>query len=362
MIKDCRKKTFIFVDCVFEILLSLTKWLLFAKPTSLFFPVSTIRRRAFLPRLPVWFFIFVSMSCTSLVMAEEASKMMVDVDREKMTIGDRAVIVVKFFVPPNTEIKPLDTKKILENMHLKDYVCYKPEVQGDGQEFIRYDYIVTSYKLGEHKLGPFRALIELPSGEQVFLDHEPVRVEVVSVVPPKEVVQDIRDRMVPFEPEPVSWFLLFIILVFFIALLYFASKLFSKKKSVSKEPIMPLILPDKEALQALKALKIEDFDTQKKFYEKLTSILRVYFERRFHFPAEESTSEELLVRLKKHVRREILKDVKILNQYADLVKFAKKEALLQNCMDSIAQAKSIVERTSEKDKDLSEGEKILCRS
>ncbi|MFV0237753.1 MAG: hypothetical protein ACK5HU_04365 [Flavobacteriales bacterium] len=111
--------------------------------------------------------------------------------------------------------------------------------------------------------------------------------------------------------------LLFIIISF---LIYF----FIKNKPFSKKE-KPQIPPGEEALLALS--KLREGEVWKKdiktYYSKLTDVLRHYFERKLHFDAPESTSDEILSELEPQLEKIEYEKLRNLLYEADLVKFAK---------------------------------------
>ncbi|MCP4747648.1 MAG: hypothetical protein GY874_16130 [Desulfobacteraceae bacterium] len=96
-----------------------------------------------------------------------------------------------------------------------------------------------------------------------------------------------------------------------------------RKRPLAQAPGVVLPEPDQEAYQALDKLETDDGLEVKPFYFKLSSILRRYIERRFNFPAQEMTTEELLP----HVNRlelsvDLAQPLKAFCHHADPIKFA----------------------------------------
>ena len=79
-----------------------------------------------------------------------------------------------------------------------------------------------------------------------------------------------------------------------------------------------------EKLGTLKESRIWEKGEIKEYHSQLTYIIREYLENRFHIPALESTSLEILRDLKKHIlESEMIKSVDDILNIADWVKFAK---------------------------------------
>jgi hypothetical protein len=79
-----------------------------------------------------------------------------------------------------------------------------------------------------------------------------------------------------------------------------------------------------EKLGALKESRIWEKGEIKEYHSQLTYIIREYLENRYHIPALESTSLEILRDLKNHITEaEIIKSTDDILNIADWVKFAK---------------------------------------
>jgi len=143
------------------------------------------------------------------------------------------------------------------------------------------------------------------------------------------VVFDIKGpEDVPFnfsEAKPIVYGS-FIILVLILLIYYLIQKI-KIKKGVIEEEIAPSIPCEIEALEALKNLESQglcEMGEIKNHYVQLTEILRCYFDRQFELETIESTTDEIVERLRtKKIEISLLTDITRLLEEADLVKFAK---------------------------------------
>lgn len=98
------------------------------------------------------------------------------------------------------------------------------------------------------------------------------------------------------------------------------------RQEVSDTPVIT-IPPHKEALAALRQLEEKKLWQQglvKEYYSELTTILRLFFERRWDILALESTTDEILAQMKRIPEALLLwNDLEWCLRTADLVKFAK---------------------------------------
>ena len=81
-------------------------------------------------------------------------------------------------------------------------------------------------------------------------------------------------------------------------------------------------------IEQIKADKMVISENQKEYYTKLTETLRRYIEERYGFSAMEMTSSEIIHRLTQANDAIGLNELKSLFETADLVKFAKHSALI----------------------------------
>lgn len=122
-----------------------------------------------------------------------------------------------------------------------------------------------------------------------------------------------------------------------------------RRRLQDQQSLQPLLSPEEEALSALKELQKErliESGNARLFCSRVSEILRRYLGRRYHFGAEEQTSEEL----KKYLERkdigekpfEMVKNVLI---ESDLVKFAKYVPSKDVMEDLLQQIKEIINST-----------------
>lgn len=111
--------------------------------------------------------------------------------------------------------------------------------------------------------------------------------------------------------------------------------------------------PYDEAISRL--MQLEQFDLAdpaavKPFYVELTDILRTYVGRRIHVPALESTTRELLDRLKassegRHVPSEVIAEINDVLSHADLVKFADLRPILEQTKAMVTETREAIDGT-----------------
>ena len=137
-----------------------------------------------------------------------------------------------------------------------------------------------------------------------------------------------------------------LILVIIIAVVYFLLK---RKKNAPPKPIGPVeSLHDRSLrlLDELDAKQLWQKNKVKEYYVELTDIVRGYIEERFHTPAMELTTDELLS--KAQFSRDLQPFYSLLSgilHTADLAKFAKAQPLPQEHTDALENARTFVQKS-----------------
>lgn len=195
----------------------------------------------------------------------------------------------------------------------------------EEQNSAEYRFLAVPLKAGELILSS----VGLKNGEgKAFARTNPFKLNVISAIRP--------DDPKPQEPSPLRppvslVFPLWVYILFGIfslaGLSYGIYRLICwsrrNKKVIAVEPSAPQITEDEAALAALVEVERQDLIRHgnfKKYYFRISEILKVYIGRRFGFDAPESTSREILTVLRKQKVDE-LQRLELLFEKLDLVKF-----------------------------------------
>lgn len=138
---------------------------------------------------------------------------------------------------------------------------------------------------------------------------------------------DVQDNPYKWgEWEKLLWISLAAMLLYCIGILAWF-RLKSGKPIHLKVRIIKKLPPHKKALDSIEKIKNDGkLVDSKTYYTQLTDTLRKYIEERFKFDAMEMTSTQIVARLKEVGNNEKMMELKTLFETADLVKFAKHEA------------------------------------
>jgi len=188
-------------------------------------------------------------------------------------------------------------------------------------------YGLTQFDSGQYKLPSQRVMV----GDKSYVtDSLRVSVQDVAVDTSKQQMFDIKPISLverpPFDASGLLWALLVLLVLGGVAFLLVRRK---KKKDAQKRQLPPY----EEAMESLGMLDGQALlktDKTKEYYSQLTEIVKRYLHREVDQHALESTSDELIERLRLlrhsgHIEldKHTIKKLDLLFKRADLVKFAK---------------------------------------
>lgn len=219
----------------------------------------------------------------------------------------------------------------------------------DGMMTVSKTYTLTSF---DEKLYPLPGVRVDVDGKQYTANQLALKVMTLDVdtlhsekfFPPK----DVQDN--PFEwSEWRGLFWVSFVVVMLCAICgYLVMRLKQNKPIITHIRIVKRVLPHQKALKAiglLKTEKVTSVDGQKAYYTQLTDALRQYIKERFGFNAMEMTSSEIIVHLQQAGDREMIDELKELFFTADLVKFAKYSAMMNENDLNLVNAINFIDRT-----------------
>lgn len=268
----------------------------------------------------------------SSALAQEV-KITTSFDSPKISIGDQ----IKYTI---TVEKPAGLS--LQLPVLKDTICKSVEIISgpktdstktkDGRIKIIQKYLVTSFDSGRYEVKPIFAEARSQGGlKRYFSDYSLLEVTRLKIAP-ADSTKKIFDIVAPYKApitlgEILPWILLLLIggaVVWFIIRFIKNYKKSEKGEEIfiPKEPAHVIALRE---LENLKALQLWQQGEVKKYYTRLTEILRQYLENRYGvYSLELTTSETLEALIRSGFKKNgSYKDLKSVLTGADLVKFAK---------------------------------------
>ncbi len=276
-------------------------------------------------------------------------KLQTSIDTNNILIGDQINYSIKLF-PDNNEktILPL-----INDSLGKFLVVSKSKIDTlieNKKKVLSQKIILTSFDSGLYII-PELEFGFISGTDTTFFKSNAFSVKISSVpVDTSKPIKDIKPIMdLPFAFMDYLWYI--IIGLTIIALVFFGYYLLKKWKPKVKEelPYDPKIPAHVKALKDLNELERQKLWQKgyiKEYYSRLSDIIRLYLERRFAFLAMESTTNEILSYFTQFISSsEITKQLKILLEQSDLVKFAKLIPSPEENSNMLDYARNIVQST-----------------
>ncbi len=254
-------------------------------------------------------------------------------DSSKVFVGDQINFSVTVNQPAGLKLPfPYFKDTLVKNIEILSGPVVDTTVISDRMIKITGKYLVTSFDSGLYKIDP--VFVEFRNSEGVkrfYSDYSILEVNRVRLTPP-DTVTKIFDIIKPYKaPLSVADILPWVLLALFTGVIIWLLRRFIKKYRKVKKDIPEPVIAEPAHIIAFRELgilreeKLWQSGETKKYYTKLTEILRKYLENRFGVCSLELTTSETLEAL---VKTGFRKDdsynlLKIVLNGADLVKFAK---------------------------------------
>ena len=271
----------------------------------------------------------------------------------EMLVGEQVAVSVTATAPADAVVTFPTETLLPDGIEFMGAIDIDDQKADDGQVRREKQYVFTSFHDTLYYIPPFTVNVD---GKDYQTNQLALKVLTVDVdttdydhyYGPK----DVQDP--PFlwsEWKPVFW--LSVVMLLLLALTYYLYlRLRDNKPVIARIRVVKRLLPHQKAIEAIESIKAERMQTQedpKEYYTRLTDALRHYIEERYGFSAMEMTSSEIIDRLLQSDDPQKLDELRHLFQTADLVKFAKystllgeNDANLVNAIDFINQTKQDV--------------------
>ncbi len=221
-------------------------------------------------------------------------------------------------------------------------------------ESLSKKFIVTAFDSGYYEIPPLIISYQRPNEDDIkitqtnslVLNFNTIHVDtsgtsLKDIKPPIEIPFDLEDLL------PYLVIVLIILLLYYILVYIFGKKRKKNEKVIPKyDPRIPADLEAIEHLQRLEKENLWQKGEFKKYYTKLTDILRVYIHRRYHLNSLEMTSVELIDELNRYEQNfNAMNMIQYILNIADLAKFAKYEPINDENIESIKYSYSFINLT-----------------
>lgn len=289
--------------------------------------------------IPFWFFVILSINACSAPAPGDRNKpgaaapppveFRAQVDKAAATVGDLITLTLSLSSEPQIAVRLPEAGSRIAGLRIVDDGEEGPKMV-DNRTVQKKWYKFQPDSVGSYIIPALSVTYTDARGAQQELKSAQLFIEVKSVLKDKNAgatgeIRDIKPlQEIPWSPgQPLIYGALMVLLLFAggVFLFYFLGK----KKNQLPAPPDPAHIRAFEELEQLSREQLLERGIVREYYFRLSEIFRRYIERRFHIPAVERTTEEIMPDILnlqecgsalKAEMREILR-------YADLVKFAR---------------------------------------
>ena len=270
--------------------------------------------------------------------------------REGLTVGDVVTLTITADAREGDDVAvPRQTFEPFE-VHSTDL---REEARGGGKRFV-FTIELLAFEPGTHTVGPVRLRVVTADGTIGRVETEPVEVTIASLLgnePDAQPKPDTRPVQVMEEDYTLAWIGGGLAAVLLVALLGF---LFARWWMRRERPLPPPAPPRPawevamESLEALRRSLPERIvsSTMDVWADQLSDTVRAYLGDRYDFDGLESTTDEVVARMRKLSPRGVSVDeVAAILGDCDLVKFAKATAEQDQSERMLESVRAMVQRT-----------------
>ena len=275
-------------------------------------------------------FLYISIIISSL---GQDVKITSSFDSTKIFIGDQVKYTITIEKPVDISLSfPVFKDTICKNIDIISGPKTDSSSSQNGRIKIIQKYIVTSFDSGRYQVPPVFAEVKNSGGlKRYYSDYSLLEVMRIKITPP-DTTAKIFDIIQPYKaPVTIGEILPWVLLLILAGALGWAIVRYLKTHKKSESGIESFIPEDPAhviAFRELEKLKGEELWQKgeiKRYYTRLTEILRQYLENRYSvYSLELTTAETLEALIKTGFRKNgTFNDLKSVLNGADLVKFAK---------------------------------------
>lgn len=274
------------------------------------------------------------------------------VDKAHPNVADQIRLTLEATVPEDyrVELPPLGPK--LDQFTVREEQSSPPVLAGNNKTRQSRTYVLEPFLPGEYRIPSL--MIEYwkkddPPTNKLEIATQEISLVVRSLLDGESA--NIREITPPID-LPKSYGAMWLALAVGLVLLGLIAFLFWRRRQRAGLTAEPAIPPHKLALRALDQLLADDLVRKgeiKRFYQRITDILRHYIENRFGLAAPEQTTREFLVTLS--ANHTLLPNHKqLLHQFlrhCDLVKFAEHQPSPEDVTNTMESCRAFIIETGQ---------------
>jgi len=274
-------------------------------------------------------------------------------DSNYIVIGDQIKLYFEVNQPKDVKLKfPQLFDTIVDKVEILERTEIDTTYLTADQILLKQNYLITSFDSGFYYFKPFEFILGEGDNKQL-IKTEPLFLQVFTLqLDTADAIFDIKDLYeAPLtfrELAPKIGLIILIGLIIFFIIYYIIKRKKNEPVFVKRKPKEPAHIIAYRDLEKLKQEKLWQQNLVKKYYTRLTEVLRNYFENRYNIFALEQTSDETLeslINVGFNTEDELYKLMDTLFKTSDLVKFAKASPLPDENDNSLTIAYKFIEET-----------------
>jgi hypothetical protein len=277
--------------------------------------------------------------------ASQQFKIVSSVLPESLTVGDKFLYANRIENPEHVRIEPVPPGEKLGDASVLSKVF---GLEGSTADTVAYACTLAVYQPGRIEIPALTFIATDTSGNSTEFTGQSMALEIRSVLPPDTSGLEIADIREPYRLRGPIW--PYIVIPLAVALILLG--LLWMRKRIRKKTIVPEAPPRPpweiafEELDTLKRKRHPEFGRIRQYYFELSLIVRAYLERRYGFPAVESTTYEIENQvLLKGIDKKLYSLLFDFFFRADLAKFAKLDPSRSEAGADLSFAFEFVRRT-----------------
>lgn len=277
----------------------------------------------------LWLMAIVLLSTINWQLATAQVSVLLRADSTDLNMGDPVQISLSIKHPKGTQFTFPTVGDTIGSMEVSSASAIDTSAEGNNTVLTR-KYIIAAYDSGTYHAGPVQVLYKNSTGgnDTIYSNVIDFTVNTLDVDTTKPIKAIKPPLEVPYVWHEFTYYIIGgVLLLVLLITAFFLYRFYKKNKPAEEKRYRPKESAHAWARRELKKLEDEQLwqkDEVKKYYSRLTEILRLYVEYRFHWMAIEETTEEMQAEVHKYGINDVGKALMFETlRTADLVKFAK---------------------------------------
>ena len=256
------------------------------------------------------------------------------IDSLQLLIGEQTKVRLQVSMDANQRLRlPIVRDTLVAGVEVLDIAKPDTQLLNDNKRWlISQEYTITSFDSALYYLPPFEVMVNDQAYRSKALALKVFSVPVDTLHPDQFFgPKDIEDVSLTWEDLAPLVYALLAMLILGAVSIFFVIRYRNNKPIIKIIKVQPKLPPHQIAMQKIEAIKADKTwqkSDPKLYYTELTDVIRNYIKERFGFNAMEMTSSEIIECLLREKDKDSIKDLTLLFETADLVKFAKYAPLM----------------------------------